>query len=79
MDQIEKFLRKINKKLALKIALILKDIGLLKLSPYDLEKMKGFENLYRIRVGKIRIVFQNLKTHGHVVYIEYRGQAYKKF
>lgn len=79
MDQIEKFIRRLDKALALKMAMILQDIIALKLKGYDCKKMKGFSDLFRIRVGKIRIIFKKLKTHGETIYIEYRGNVYKKF
>ena len=78
MDQIEKFLRRLDKNLALKLALVLHDIVVLKLADYDCKKMKGFDDLFRIRVGKIRIIFKKMKSHGSPVYIEYRGKVYKK-
>lgn len=79
MEQIEKFIKKLSKKHALEIVQIFDDITSLKLKNYDIEKMKGFKDLYRIRVGKIRIIFRKEKTQGRPVYIEYRGNAYKKF
>lgn len=78
MEQIEKFIRKLSKKHAFEIARILGDILSLNLKNYDIEKMKGFKDLYRIRVGKIRIIFKKEDSQGRAVYIEYRGNAYKK-
>ncbi|MDP4008467.1 MAG: hypothetical protein Q8P68_04730 [Candidatus Peregrinibacteria bacterium] len=77
MDQIEKFLRKIEKKLALQLMEILRDIVALKLAEYDVQKMKGVENHYRIRVGKIRIIFLKTSKNGIPIYMEYRGKVYK--
>ncbi len=79
MDQIEKFLRKIEKKLALNLMAVLRHIVALKLDDYDVEKMKGFDDHYRIRVGKIRIIFLKSSQKGTPIYIEYRGGVYKKF
>ena len=79
MDQIEKFIRELNKKWADKIRKAFSDIVLLNLSPYDIEKMKSYKNLYRLRLGKIRIVFRKEGKLGNPIYIEYRGEAYKKF
>ena len=79
MDQIEKFLSKLEKKLAQKIVKVLLDIVALDLKTYDLEKMGGFKDHYRIRVGKIRIIFIKSNEKGLPIYIEYRGSAYKKF
>lgn len=79
MDQIEKFLRKIEKKLALRLILVLQDIVELKLGTYDVEKLKGLDDHYRIRVGKIRIIFLKTLQKGMPIYIEYRGKVYKRF
>ena len=79
MDQIEKFIRRLDKNLALKLMLVLQDVSNLKLANYDYKKMKGFQDLFRIRIGKIRIIFKKTKTHGQTVYIEFRGKVYKKF
>lgn len=78
MDQIEKFIRKLNKKLALTILAALEDVIQLNLKKYDVTKMKGFDDLYRIRIGQIRIIFRKMTNHGVPVYVEYRGNAYKK-
>lgn len=81
MDQIEKFIRKLDSKTALKIILILQNIIQLDLKKYDIEKMSGYKNLFRIRVGKIRIVFRKNreKKQGEPVCIEFRGKVYKNF
>ena len=79
MDQIEKFIRKLNKKLALSLLVVLGDIKALDIQKYDVEKMKGFSDLYRIRIGKIRIIFKKSNNVGVPVYIEYRGRVYKQF
>ena len=55
MDNIEKFIQHLDKKSALKIEKILLDIISLNLKEYKTEKLKGHQNLYRIRAGKIRM------------------------
>ncbi|MDP2690785.1 MAG: hypothetical protein Q8O95_00020 [bacterium] len=77
MDQIEKFIRKLNKKMALRILDALENVVELRLESMDVEKMKGHKNLYRVRLGQIRIVFQKEQGSGVPVYIEYRGGVYK--
>jgi mRNA interferase RelE/StbE len=46
----------------------------------DVKKLKGdWQGFYRIRKGKVRIIFE-LSFEEHVVYvarIDYRGEAYK--
>lgn len=79
MDQIEKFLRKIDKATALKIAEILEDIRSLNIRNYDLEKMQLKNALYRIRSGKIRVVFCKKEGRGIPICVEFRGRVYKRF
>jgi len=46
---------------------------------HDIAKLKGIENHFRIRIGKIRIVFKVDKDR-RIIYIEkieYRGRVYK--
>lgn len=78
MDQIEKFILKLDRRLAQKMAIALQDIVLLHLGQYDCKKMKGFDDLFRIRIGKIRVIFRKSNKLGIPIYIEYRGRAYKK-
>lgn len=57
MDQIKKFLKKVNKRDYLYIAtvielLLARDYGNLKV-----RRLKGYENIFRVRVGNNRIIF----------------------
>lgn len=79
MDQIEKFLRKIDSKSALKLGKILEDVRALNIKGYDLKKMEPKGVLYRLRSGKIRVVFQKENGIGVPIYIEFRGKVFKKF
>lgn len=80
MDKINKFLAKLDKKRRLLlINEILPKIRDLNLVNFDLTPLGGFKNLYRIRVGKMRIVFykdEKNKT-GIIVNIKFRKDAYK--
>lgn len=79
MDQIEKFISRLDKALALKIAKVLLDITAGNYKIYKFEKMKGHDDLYRIRIGKIRLICRKAKDFYLPIYIEFRGNAYKKF
>ena len=79
MDQIEKFLRKIDRSTAFKIVEILENIHSLNIKGYDLEKMKSKESLYRIRSGKIRVIFCKKEGGGVPICVEFRGRVYKRF
>ena len=76
MDRIEKFLKLLETKRAKCIRSILPRIRSLELNGLDVKKMKGHENVYRIRVGKIRIVFIKEKKVGIIIDIDFRENIY---
>ncbi|MDD2870755.1 MAG: type II toxin-antitoxin system RelE/ParE family toxin [Candidatus Gracilibacteria bacterium] len=56
---------------------IIKDLVLNNLSEYDVIKLSGYRDLYRIRKGKIRIIFRKNSTEVEIVKIDCRGDVYK--
>ena len=70
-DKISKFIKSLDQKTRgrLKEKLILLKEGKLTLS-----KLQGNKNLYRLRVGKIRIIYN--KTTQEIIDIDYRGNIY---
>ena len=69
--QAEKYLEKLNKNTALRLILAIN-----KLPEGDVKKMRGFENLYRLRIGDFRIKFT--RADGQIVVEEIgpRGDIY---
>ncbi len=72
---------KVDRKLKRKILdeiLDLEDFPFLSM-PHDMAKIKGRENYYRFRSGKIRIIFRIEKSDRNIFVekIEFRGSAYK--
>ena len=47
---------------------------------FDLKKIEGAENTYRIRVGNYRVVYfiEKEKKTIHILKFEHRGKIYKK-
>ena len=45
---------------------------------YDVKKLRGFENAFRIRIGKYRVVYKVdwRERKVYVVFIGHRGKAY---
>ena len=43
----------------------------------DIKKLQGYENLYRLRFGDLRIIIEKKGNHMLVEKIAPRGQAYK--
>jgi len=79
MDKIRKFVKRLNKKQAQRVEKALLDIVILDLKDHDVKKMKRFKDLYRMRMGDIRIVFRKEKDHGVSIDIAFRSKIYKKY
>ena len=72
MNKLDKFLRKLDKKTR---AIILKASILVVSGDFqmlDVKKLKGSNNRYRIRVGKIRIIFEQTEDGNKIYDITYR-------
>ena len=76
MDKISKFLGKLSKKELATILIILSDIRALNLEQYDVKALKGKDRLFRLRKGKIRIIFKKQDSKGILVKIAFRKDAY---
>lgn len=76
-DRIGKFINSLDKKTKEKLKARLKR---LKESPYkagDVKKLSGYgDDLYRLRMGKIRIIYRFIDSEIEVVDIDYRGNIY---
>ncbi len=43
----------------------------------DIKKLQGIgENLYRLRIGKIRVIYKILQNDIEIIDIDYRGNIY---
>jgi len=76
-NQTQKFLRSLKDA-----ERVLEKLRLLKENPYSLpyEKLRGYENIYRVRVGKYRAIYEIDKNQRVVciLRIEKRGRAYQR-
>lgn len=77
MDKIEKFIRSLNKNLRQQVKTTIFKIVTNDLSGIKTKKLKGFDNLFSVRKGKIRIVFRHEKDVNIVINIDHRDQVYK--
>ena len=81
MDKIVKALQKLlpkDRKLIKEILLLIKSNSL---SGLDLKKLKNCDNIFRVRVGKLRIIFQK-KDNGEyfILTVEKRSdKTYNKY
>ena len=80
MNKAEKFLRELSFDERQKIKDVLTKILSGKTKGLDVKKLKGYKNLFRVRVGDIRVVFyQDGKIIG-VLFIGKRGSSkYNQF
>lgn len=82
VDKIKKFLKKRDKKAAKMISEITDKICKGDLEGFDIRKIKTKKNekFYRLRKGRVRIIFQEIKGKFIVKMITYRDdQTYSDF
>jgi len=74
----EKKLKELDKELRRRI---LKKLVNLKENPFKVEstKLKGFNNVYRIRVGNVRVIYEIVFEERiiFILKIDFRGRVYK--
>lgn len=58
MDKISKTLAKLNQTEKKIVADILNKIESNRVADLDLKKLKGYPNIYRVRSGKLRIIYR---------------------
>lgn len=81
VDSVDKFVLKLAPDEQIKVLEYMQRIkynqNLAELQP---SKLRGYKDLYRIRIGKIRIVFRR-KSDGtnKIIDANWRGNIYKKF
>lgn len=80
MDKIKKALKKLSAKEKKKLKNILLKINSGKFQSLDLKKLKGRKDIFRVRQGDLRIIFQKTKDSVRILTLEKRGsKTYSKF
>ncbi|MFH1720874.1 MAG: hypothetical protein ABH856_04690 [Patescibacteria group bacterium] len=77
MDKYLKFLKRLNKFDRSKLLDLIEKIIAGDLKNMSPKKLRGFKDLYRVRVGKIRIAFQKIKNSNIIINIDYGKRIYK--
>lgn len=80
MDKIEKSLNKLSVEEREKLKDILVQIDKKIFQNLDLKKLKNRDNIFRVRKGSMRIIFQMNNSSIKILSIERRGsKTYKKY
>lgn len=74
VDKIVKVLNKLSDKERQKVKEILIKIKANNYSQLDLKKLKGRDDVYRVRKGKLRIIFLNQDGNIKILVIERRSE-----
>lgn len=80
MDKIDKFLNRLSKQESSKVLKAISDILSFRTDNYDLKKLKGYTDVYRIRVGTVRIIFRQLDDDIEILDVGRRSEkTYRKY
>ena len=77
MDKINKFLLKLSKKERTVLLKIMNDLMNGETKHYNIKALKGFNGLYRLKKGKVRIVYAKQNKQTFMINIAYRKDIYK--
>ena len=73
MDNVQKFIDKLNIREARKVYAAITAIRSGNLTNLDVKKLQGFSNVYRVRVGGVRILFAKLNGLNIVTEVGFRS------
>lgn len=77
VSKVEKILAKLSLAEKEKVLALREKITNLDLEELDIKPVKRQNGLYRLRVGKIRIIFAKRENKGIIIKIDYRDKVYK--
>ena len=72
MNKLDKFLFKLDKKIREVVKRVISLIISGDFSMLDMKKLKGSQNRYRVRVGRIRIIFEQTENGNKIQDISFR-------
>ena len=80
MDRIQKSLKRLSEKERKQVKNILERVSRKDITGLDLQKLKGSEDIYRVRKGDIRIIYMQKGKRTFILAIERRSEkTYRKF
>ena len=75
MDKIEKALQKLTRRERAQVKRTLQKISASDLRELDVKKLKGRKDIFRVRAGRIRIMYQTRKGRVFILAIERRSET----
>jgi mRNA-degrading endonuclease RelE of RelBE toxin-antitoxin system len=78
MDPLEKFLRKLDAKMRKRLLQIIDTIVNGETEHWDIKPLTNTKDLFRCRVGDIRIIMRKVAGRYIIYDIHFRGSIYKK-
>ena len=80
MDQNQKFLRRLNSKEFTTVEKTLQKILIRDTANLDIRKLSGYRDIYRVKIGDVRIIFLDTGDYTEVLEISHRNKStYKNF
>ena len=78
MDRMQKFLRRLGEKSAVRVIAIIWRIEQGDLSGLDIKALVGMKGVFRCRLGDIRIIFvKSSLGHNDVIDVDFRKNVYR--
>lgn len=74
MDKINKFLKKLRKQERNSVKLVMLQLTKNYMQVPGVKKLKGNKNLYRVRLGRVRIVFKAVGLRGKIIKVSNRDE-----
>ena len=73
MDKIQKFVRKLSAGEARRVFDALEQVLTGRLSALSVKKLKGDRDIYRVRVGRVRIIFTKVHDQNIITDVDFRN------
>lgn len=76
VDKITKFLKKLNRKDLEKVNQYIEHLLVRDFSGYDIRKLTSYENIFRMKRGRIRIIYHDdNKNEIRILKVSFRDEA----
>jgi mRNA-degrading endonuclease RelE of RelBE toxin-antitoxin system len=73
MDRIQKFVSKLSGSEAERVFEAIKCVRVGHVDTLSVKKLKGYVDYYRVRVGRVRIIFTKIEGRNVIIEVEFRN------